>query len=79
MARRAVPITTSPRPPSSQQAERRRLGDVDVVADVLQISVRSVWRRVADGTLPRPISLGRAKRWDLDGLNAWIAAHGESR
>ncbi len=74
MARRAQnALNPTPTPPPSPST-RRRLGDVEVVADVMQVSARTVWRRVADGTLPKPISLGRSKRWDLDGIDSWIAA-----
>ena len=79
MARRAQTVPNPPTAPPPPSAPRRRLGDVEVVADVMQISPRTVWRRVADGTLPKPISLGRAKRWDLDVIDSWIAAHAEPR
>ena len=75
MARRAAPLPAIPQNPTASTPGRRRLGDVDVVADILGVSIRSVWRRVADGTLPRPISLGRSKRWDLDAIESWIVAH----
>lgn len=32
-------------------------------AAVLQISVPTFWRRVADGTIPKPIKLGGLSRW----------------
>jgi predicted DNA-binding transcriptional regulator AlpA len=34
----------------------------------LDISRATFWRRVADGTLPRPIRLGGATRWRQDEL-----------
>lgn len=30
---------------------------------VLEMSEPSLWRRVKDGTVPKPIKLGRASRW----------------
>ena len=33
------------------------------VAKFLSIDERTVWRRVADGTLPRPVKVGGAARW----------------
>jgi predicted DNA-binding transcriptional regulator AlpA len=30
---------------------------------LLSISVPSFWRRVADGSVPKPIKLGSASRW----------------
>ena len=32
-------------------------------APLLGISVPTFWRRVADGTVPRPIKLGKVSRW----------------
>lgn len=37
--------------------------DLHAVAKVLAVDERTVWRRVADGTLPRPVKVGRAARW----------------
>ena len=34
-------------------------------ARVLQVSVPTFWRRVADGTVPKPIKLGNLSRWPL--------------
>jgi len=33
------------------------------VASILRVSVATVWRRVADGTLPKPIKLGALSRF----------------
>ena len=33
------------------------------VANVLHVSVRSVWRLSAAGEIPRPIAVGGSKRW----------------
>ncbi len=32
-------------------------------ARLLSVSVPTFWRRVADGTVPRPVKLGGASRW----------------
>lgn len=32
-------------------------------APLLNISIPTFWRRVADGTLPKPIKLGTLSRW----------------
>ena len=32
-------------------------------ADLLNISVPTFWRRVADGSFPKPIKLGALSRW----------------
>ena len=41
-------------------------------AAFLAISRATFWRRVADGTLPRPIKLGGATRWKTDDLIAAV-------
>jgi predicted DNA-binding transcriptional regulator AlpA len=33
------------------------------VAEVFSISVREVWRKVDRGALPRPLKIGRLRRW----------------
>lgn len=33
------------------------------VAEMLSISVPSLYRRMADGTIPQPIKLGQLSRW----------------
>jgi predicted DNA-binding transcriptional regulator AlpA len=32
-------------------------------AEMMTISVPTAWRRVADGTLPKPIKIGHLSRW----------------
>ena len=32
-------------------------------AAVLQVSVPTFWRRVADGTVPKPLKIGALSRW----------------
>ena len=32
-------------------------------AAVLQMSVPTFWRRVADGTVPKPVKIGSLSRW----------------
>lgn len=36
---------------------------VSEAAKLLSISVPSFWRRVADGSVPKPIKLGSSSRW----------------
>lgn len=42
------------------------------VAELLGISVRSVWRFSSAGELPGPISIGRSKRWDRRTIEEFI-------
>lgn len=47
------------------------------VAALLQISVRTMRRNIADGKMPDPIYVGeRAPRWDRVQLMAWVKAGG---
>ncbi|MFD1157908.1 helix-turn-helix transcriptional regulator [Roseovarius aestuarii] len=51
-----------------------QLGDVKEVADVCQCSPSTVWRRVADGTIPKPIKIGGMTRWSMSEIAAAIEA-----
>lgn len=46
--------------------------DIRRAASVLSISPATVWRRVADGSLPPPIKLGGATRWRADEIAAAV-------
>lgn len=41
-------------------------------AAVLQISVPTFWRRVADGTIPKPVKLAGLSRWPQSEIVAVI-------
>lgn len=47
---------------------------VTEVAKLLGLSTRTVWRLDSGGILPRPVTLGRSKRWRKEELAAWIRA-----
>lgn len=51
-------------------------------AFLLGLSVPSFWRRVADGTVPRPVKLGHSSRWPkseiLDVIERAKAARAEA-
>ena len=60
--------------------------DVDIrlvsdrqLAKMLSVSRATIWRRVADGTLPRPVRVGGATRWRLEEIEATIARLSENR
>jgi excisionase family DNA binding protein len=43
------------------------------LADLLQISTRTLWRLRSAGKLIRPIKLGGSTRWRFDEVQDWIA------
>jgi predicted DNA-binding transcriptional regulator AlpA len=50
-----------------------QLLDAAQLADLLGITLRSVWRRKADGTLPKPVQLGRLARWNRTDVERWLS------
>lgn len=42
-------------------------------AEFLSISVPTFWRRVADGTIPRPVKVGALSRWPRSEIVSVIA------
>jgi predicted DNA-binding transcriptional regulator AlpA len=56
------------------ESERLALPAADV-AKLLGISERHLWSMHSTGRLgPRPVAFGRAKRWRIDELRAWLDA-----
>jgi predicted DNA-binding transcriptional regulator AlpA len=49
------------------------------VAAFLQISMPTLYRRIADGTQPKPVKLGSLSRWPLSETLAALKAAGERR
>lgn len=47
------------------------LRDKEVAAQ-LRVSVPTVWRRVKDGTIPRPLKIGSLSRWQQSDISAVI-------
>ncbi|QDU45189.1 Helix-turn-helix domain protein [Symmachiella dynata] len=47
---------------------------VEQVAQLLQVSPRSVWRLRSAGDLPKPVKIGGAVRWIGEELRHWIAS-----
>lgn len=41
-------------------------------AETLQVSVPTFWRRVADGTVPKPVKIGALSRWPQSEIAAVI-------
>ena len=61
------------------QTEPALLLDVVAVAQLLGVSVRHVWRLADAGEFPRPLSVGRLKRWPRSAVVEWISAQTPTR
>jgi predicted DNA-binding transcriptional regulator AlpA len=48
--------------------------DADEVARRLGVSTRTVWRLNSARKLPRPVTLGRSKKWRPEEIGRWVAA-----
>jgi len=44
------------------------------LAEMLNVSLRQIWRLNASGKLPRPIRLGGSVRWDREEVQRWFEA-----
>ena len=58
----------------STNEDGRLLLTVGHVARTLSLSIRTVWRLTSTGELPRPVSIGRAKRWERAAIEAYVKA-----
>ena len=51
----------------------RELITVGELADLLRVSVRTVWRLNSGGKIPEPLRLGNNVRWRSNEIRSWIA------
>jgi excisionase family DNA binding protein len=42
------------------------------LAELLGVSLRSIWRRINDGTVPKPVRIGRLVRWHRQTIERWL-------
>jgi len=68
----------APAAPATAARDWDRLPDdavvgVDPVAQVLDCSVRHIWRMADAGLMPAPLKLGRLRRWRVGTIRQWIA------
>jgi predicted DNA-binding transcriptional regulator AlpA len=63
----------------NQTASERLALSAAKVAELLEISERHLWALHSQGRIPRPVALGRSKRWAVEELRAWLAAGSPSR
>ncbi|MGE0608309.1 MAG: helix-turn-helix transcriptional regulator [Pirellulales bacterium] len=59
---------------SSSAADLGLLVSADGLAQMLDLSVRTLWRLRSAGKIPAPMKLGGSVRWRLADIHAWIAA-----
>ncbi len=46
---------------------------VDEFADLMQLSVRTIWRLCSSGQVPKPVRIGGTVRWRHEEVRKWIA------
>lgn len=52
--------------------EELRLIGADELAELLDVSTRTVWRLLSTGRLVQPVRIGGSVRWRLDEVRDWI-------
>ena len=51
---------------------------VSQLTKMIPVSKASIWRKVKDGSFPKPVKLGeRITAWHMDDIEAWLAARHE--
>jgi excisionase family DNA binding protein len=67
-----TPINSTDRPSNARSAIEPLLTAPEI-ARMLQTSVRSIWRYLSAGKLPRPLTIGgRLKRWRRADIEEWL-------
>lgn len=46
--------------------------DTRAVAELLNVSQKTVYKRDRDEAMPKPLRIGRAKRWGAEEIKAWV-------
>lgn len=57
---------------STETSDTKQFWTVRELAENLQVSEKTVIRRVRLGELPQPIHIGKLKRWSVDALWKWV-------
>lgn len=60
-------------------SEKYQLLTVRHLAELLEVSVRHIWRLNAMGKLPGPVKLGKAVRWRATEIETWLDAGAPDR
>ncbi len=51
---------------------------VSQLIKMIPVSKASIWRKVKDGSFPKPVKLGdRITAWHMDDIEAWLASRHE--
>ena len=58
--------------PGGSDHNSKTLIGVNSVAELIGGSPSTVWRRVKDGLLPKPIKFGGMTRWSRAEIEAWL-------
>jgi prophage regulatory protein len=49
-----------------------QLINAEELAQLMQVSERTLWRLVSGGKVPQPVRIGRSTRWRLAEVKEWI-------
>ena len=64
-------MNDEPNPATATRPEALLI-DVDAVALMLDVAARTVWRLADSGKMPRPLAIGRCRRWNRKAIQEWI-------
>jgi prophage regulatory protein len=53
-----------------------QLLNIRAVCELVSLSHPTIYRQVVAGKFPQPVKIGRASRWHMDQVAAWIAQLG---
>jgi len=60
-------------------AQPRLMPSKEVHEQYFPWSQMTTWRKLRDGSIPRPIILGRKRYWRIDELEDWLSARSAER
>ena len=49
-----------------------KLISISEVCEITGLKKSSIYQRISEGTFAAPIKLGRASRWEMNFVNAWV-------
>jgi len=58
----------------SQKLTTPTLITVEDVANLMQVSTRTIWRLLSAGKIPTPLRIGKSVRWRTNQIENWIEA-----